>query len=58
MYTSLVLSIKIYAHIIFLLFECCLTVNRFISAQLHALEETQDTCNKRIYNVRINRAQK
>jgi hypothetical protein len=46
---SKLLSTRFSAHIVLLQFEYGLAINRFTSPQLHALEEAQDACIRRIY---------
>ncbi|ORE02515.1 hypothetical protein BCV72DRAFT_215119, partial [Rhizopus microsporus var. microsporus] len=49
---SKVLCTKFYAHIVRPQLEYGLAINRFTVSQLHALEEAQNSCIKKIYGAR------
>jgi hypothetical protein len=49
---SRLLSTRFYAHIVRSQLEYGLTINRFTSTQLKALEDVQDTCIRKIYGAR------
>ncbi|CEG78940.1 hypothetical protein RMATCC62417_13472 [Rhizopus microsporus] len=49
---SKLLCARLYAHIVRPQLECDLAINRFTVSQLHALEEAQNNCIKKIHGVR------